>query len=77
MENFIEIFQCPICKNTCVEAVTCISCNNIFCNSCIIQLEKCPTCRIIPFVIEPEISVRRMINLMDYKKLNLPVNTEN
>lgn len=37
--------ECPICLETTTYNMKCEQCNNLFCKSCGIQINKCPFCR--------------------------------
>lgn len=72
LESFSKIVEestiCPICLKLAVDAVESDCCGAIFCESCIIKIEKkeCPLCRNYNFKYHNALGIRKLIR-------NLPV----
>ena len=54
-------FKCPICLDFAENAVESVCCHKIFCERCVHQLDRCPTCKNPYFRITSNISIRRII----------------
>lgn len=71
-ESFSKIVEestiCPICLKLATDAVESECCGSIFCDSCIIRIEKkeCPICRNYNFKYHNALGIRKLIK-------NLPV----
>ena len=72
LDNFSKIVEestiCPICLKLSVDAVESECCGSIFCNNCILKIEKneCPICRNHNFKYHNALGIRKLIK-------NLPV----
>ena len=63
----VEEFRCPICWGTVEKAVVCTTCDQQFCESCTDLLDKCPTCRAVPFRTAPNAALRKLVDRVRVK----------
>ena len=61
-ENDLE---CVVCQDPAVNAVNCVKCQNIVCESHLSKLSTCPTCKSTPFQTQPNKFVRRLISKLE------------
>jgi hypothetical protein len=72
MNDILDELMCPVCLQYCDEAMHCLNCNKVFCNTCVVIGGKpipCPLCRKNVNFTESKLA-RRMIG-------NLPANCPN
>ena len=67
MEVIDQELECGICLQTCQAAVETCCCFNLFCQSCVASINRCPVCREEPFFNRPNHAVRRMISRLPVK----------
>ena len=59
VENCKTHFSCPICLDIVFEAVDCGQCRQLYCQGCVVGLLKCSVCQAEPFVLNPNLNVRK------------------
>ena len=68
----VEAFECQVCFDLVVNAVHCVKCGQFLCDHHIFSLTKCPFCRVFPFNVQEDRTLRR---LMEQIPLSCPICT--
>ncbi len=59
-----SMLHCSICLDMAMDAVETDCCHQIFCETCLSQVDKCPSCRKSNFVSRANVFARRVIGVL-------------